>query len=209
MKSTFERIYSENIWRHGSGEGSLLQHTKGYIAFLERFVREKKIRSIVDFGCGDWQFSRFIDWGDAQYLGCDVVAQVIEANQTRYGARNIRFIEIPPHAPVLPSADLLIIKDVLQHWSNDQIKSFLPVLRRYRYSLITNCVGASGVAVNSDIDTGDFRPLDIRKPPFEVVANEEFSFENSRPLLFGRFMRPRWRKSVLLVESPTEHAALK
>ena len=59
---TFQRIYENNLWGFGSGHGSLPRVTKSYRLFIENSIREKQISSAVDFGCGDWQFSRFIDW---------------------------------------------------------------------------------------------------------------------------------------------------
>ena len=80
MKNEFENIYLNNIWEHGSGEGSLPIHTKGYAHFLENFLTTYNINSVVDMGCGDWQFSRLINWGDAMYQGYDIVQSVIESN---------------------------------------------------------------------------------------------------------------------------------
>lgn len=57
MSKRFEEIYATNEWGHGSGEGSLPVHTRGYVAFLQAFLAEKNITSVVDMGCGDWQFS--------------------------------------------------------------------------------------------------------------------------------------------------------
>jgi len=58
MQERFERIYADNEWQYGSGEGSLPIHTKGYIAFIESFVANHEVKSVVDLGCGDWQFGR-------------------------------------------------------------------------------------------------------------------------------------------------------
>jgi hypothetical protein len=69
MKERFEEIYRKNEWGYGSGHGSLPKHNKGYIEFLEKFIKDKNVRSVVDMGCGDWQFSRLVDWNGAQYQG--------------------------------------------------------------------------------------------------------------------------------------------
>ncbi len=201
MKHIFERIYANNDWAHGSGEGSLPTHTRPYVAFLQKFLRRHSISSVVDFGCGDWQFSRFVDWSRTTYLGYDVVGSVISANRSRYQTSQISFHEVGAPPFDLPAADLLIIKDVLQHWSDRAILDFLPVLANFRFALITNCVNPFGVTENLPIADGGFRYLDVRLNPFHLDAREVFSFSNRRTLWDVPFGRPRWVKKVLLIEN--------
>ena len=200
MKQEFERIYQRNSWRHGSGEGSLPIHTRSYVSFLQRFLRDRRISSVVDFGCGDWQFSKSIDWGGAEYRGYDIVGPVISENIRRYETGRISFYEIEPPYESLQPADLLIVKDVFQHWSDETIFAFLPVLTKFRCALITNCVNPSGPTTNRPIADGEFRYLDLRLPPFSVAARDVFSFSNHRTMLERVFGKPRWLKKVLLVE---------
>lgn len=199
MKERFERIYANNEWRHGSGSGSRVKHTRGYVRMLQRFLREHAIRSVVDLGCGDWQFSSFVRWDGVQYRGFDLVPSIIEQNRQRFSAPNVEFHLYSGDFAELPAADLLIVKDVLQHWSNEAIEAFLPTMRQYKYSLVTNCVNPHGETPNVDIEDGDFRYIDIRGEPFEVEAEEVYSFTNRRPFLLRPFKRVRWRKRVLLV----------
>ena len=46
---------------------------------MRKFIKENAIQSVVDLGCGDWQFSPYIyhDLGVA-YTGYDVVLPVIQ-----------------------------------------------------------------------------------------------------------------------------------
>ena len=67
MRERFEQIYATGEWGYGSGEGSAAINTGGYVRLLEKFIRDKQIHSVVDLGCGDWQFSRNIDWGAVHY----------------------------------------------------------------------------------------------------------------------------------------------
>jgi hypothetical protein len=201
MNTRFEEIYATNEWGHGSGEGSLPIHTAGYSSFLESFVVKRNVSSIVDMGCGDWQFSKNIRWGSAHYHGFDVVPQVIELNIKTYSQENVLFSLYSGDPAELPAADLLIVKDVLQHLSNQRIIDFLPNLNRFRFCLLTNCVNPKGRTDNRDITDGDFRYLDLRLPPFNVNATEVYSFTNAMSPL-QRFVRaPRWRKIVLLLEN--------
>jgi len=198
IRQRFETIYATDEWGQGSGEGSYPVHTRGYIRFLQRFIKQHNIKSVVDLGCGDWQFSRFIDWSGVDYHGFDLVASVIDNNRERYGAPGIRFLRYDGDFSELPKADLLIAKDVLQHWSNDSVINFLPHLPRYPKALLTNCINPLGPTTNQDIPDGGFRYLDLRLAPFNIKAKVAFSFTNHRSLKDKLFGKPRWRKNVLL-----------
>jgi hypothetical protein len=56
--------------------------------------------------------------------------------------------------------------------------------------------------LNAEIAEGDFRPLDIRKTPFNVPGQVIFSFVG--PKTFSKQKRrffPSWKKNVILVTS--------
>jgi len=46
---------------------------------LQQFLKDNKIRSVVDAGCGDWGLSQALDWGGIDYKGYDIVEAVIAA----------------------------------------------------------------------------------------------------------------------------------
>lgn len=201
----FDRIYLNNEWGCGSGEGSLPVHTSSYVRFLESFIRKNNIKSVVDAGCGDWQFSRLVDWGDTSYIGYDVVESVVREDTKKYASNRIKFIHYSGNPHELPSADLLICKDVLQHLPNASVSAFLGELNKYRCCLLTNCVNPRGVTVNQDISTGEFRYLDLRLPPFNLVARQVFTFQKNEHI-WRRWFRPSWKKIVLLIGSEANNA---
>lgn len=198
MQAVFEVIYTQSKWGHGSGEGSHPAHTRGYRSFLQQFLKDRHIHSVVDLGCGDWQFSRLLDWHGIAYLGLDVVPFLIETNQQWYGSPQIEFRPTDLGNSALPAADLLLVKDVLQHWSQARILDFLPKLERFPYTLITNCVHPLGPTRNQDIQDGQFRYLELTAPPFSLHGEEVYSFTN-RTSRFWPLGKIRWKKQVLLV----------
>jgi SAM-dependent methyltransferase len=196
MQDIFEHIYRNALWGGGSGEGSRRAHVGPYLKYLKKLIEIKGIRSVLDFGCGDWEFSRRFAWNNIDYHGFDVVREVIARNRAQFASAHVKFDLTPDDFGLLPKADLLVVKDVLQHWRHDEILRFLPVLARYPYALVTNCVGLPGDKINDDIKTGEFRPLDIRLPPFNVAASEVLCFTNRR-----FFFQPvRWVKKALLID---------
>src|SRR5215213_5850070 len=129
MRDRFEQIYATGEWGVGSGEGSYASDNAGYVKFLQQFLKDRKIKSVVDLGCGDWQTSRFVNWSGIQYKGFDLVRPVIERNKATFGRPGVEFNVFSGLFSDLPPASLLIVKDVLQHWSNEAVSAFLPTLQ--------------------------------------------------------------------------------
>jgi len=164
-RAAFSEIYQHDHWEAGSGIGSMMEHVKPYLAFLAEFIRNNTIRSVVDVGCGDWQFSSAMDWSGISYRGFDLVEPVIAANRARFGADNITF-DVMEEATVLPRADLAICKDVMQHLPNGDVAALLQRLKEnYRYALVTNDIFPD-VNRNGDIAYGGWRALRLDEPPF-------------------------------------------
>lgn len=198
----FDDIYKNNHWGFGSGNGSLPSVTKSYRKFLEDFIRENDIKQAVDYGCGDWQFSQLIDWGQARYTGLDIVKEVVTANKKQFQTAKVKFQVIKPDAVKLPPGDLLITKDVLQHLSDKSVKLFLTkVVPKYKYVLITNCNWPEET-LNDSIATGEFRPLDVRLAPFNSPGAVVHTFQGRKAYVKNRrSFLPAWRKSVILIQN--------
>jgi SAM-dependent methyltransferase len=191
----FRQIYESDHWKGGSGEGSQVAATEPYRRVLASVLGGCDIRTVVDAGCGDWQFSRLIDWSGKRYLGVDIVPEMIAGNRQSFASESIEFIAGDVRAQRLPKADLLLCKDVLQHWDVESIAVFLSRnLRRYRYALITNDIASIHVGsemLNADIPIGHWRPIDLECPPFDARAQWRFDFDirgewTKRSLLFVR-----------------------
>jgi SAM-dependent methyltransferase len=177
-QAAFESIYDKDEWGAGSGPGSHPYFTIEYRALIQRFISLNDIGSIVDIGCGDWQFSRFIDFGRADYLGFDVVRSVVERNQTMYASNNIKFDMMPDNVDMVPSGDLLILKDVLQHLPNHDVFDILnSVIKRFQFVLITNSYEKIDTAQNIDLPNhGAFRCLDLTAKPYCLAGAYVFEY---------------------------------
>jgi SAM-dependent methyltransferase len=183
-------------------------------------VSGSDIRSVVDTGCGDWQSSRLVDWSGKRYVGVDIVPEVVAANRASFGRDDVDFVAADIRTEALPRADLLVCKDVLQHWDVQSVQWFLDRnLARYRYLLITNDVASVHSApemLNGEIPIGHWRPLDLERGPFGLTAQWRFDFDirgewTKRSLLFvrgrNRFGAALRRRSALrLVHENDAHA---
>ncbi|MDB6095842.1 MAG: hypothetical protein JWM09_120 [Francisellaceae bacterium] len=163
-KKVFSEIYTSAAWGLGSGSGSYAKNTGPYREFLENFIlSHPDIHSVVDFGCGDWQIMSLVKLPEnLNYTGVDVVPHIIHRNQ-QYLKKNIHF-KLIKNEHETPKADLIIVKDVLQHWPNEKINYFYEhIIKKYKYALIINSYGLNE---NKDIKLGWYRPLDLTKKPF-------------------------------------------
>ena len=193
----FDKIYENSYWGKGSGGGSSPEATQPYKIFLEDFIRQHDIQSVVDLGCGDWQFSQFLDFSDATYIGIDASKYVIANNQKSFSRPGVSFANLPKNYNALPSADLLVCKDVLMHLSTKEVQDILSALPSFKYALITNdipCVSVFGAIilklrrpfspiVNREIKTGDYRTLDPTQPPFNLKLKKVFEWKGNNVIL--------------------------
>jgi SAM-dependent methyltransferase len=186
IANVFAKIYHKGIWakdkegRGTSGEGSTEQNTVEYRGFLQNFMQEHKIQSVVDAGCGDWEFSQKLDWKGIDYVGYDIVQSVIEGNQKKFTQPHVKFIHQNFLEEELPTADLFISKDVFQHLPTDALLSFLPKLKNYKYCLICNDQDFQAEGPNRDTEIGGYRPLDLTKAPFHLNAEKVLTFSSGR-----------------------------
>lgn len=165
-KEVFSKIYKEDLWHGGSGAGSKMENAKEYVDVLQKYIDKPEIKTVLDLGCGDWQFSKFLDLSSVSYLGVDVVESVVESNNDLYSAPNVKFLNHDITTYEVPKVDLIICKDVLQHLSNrDVITVIIKIIKSSKFALITNDF-ASENTINKDIDNGDYRCLDLALSPF-------------------------------------------
>ncbi|NGX27579.1 MAG: hypothetical protein K940chlam6_01517, partial [Chlamydiae bacterium] len=181
-EEAFTKIYETKHWGANekgegfSGPGSTVRSAAPYMKFVQDFIKKHNIRTIVDVGCGDWTFSQYMDWNDAQYTGYDIVKSVIEKNTEKFAGSKVTFIHGDATKLDLPAADLLICKDVLQHLPNAEILAFLKQASKFKHCLITNDIHDIN---NGDIPHGNWRYIDLSQTPFNVKGKEVFRYTDA------------------------------
>lgn len=191
-QNDFTYIYDNKVWGKNeqgegfSGGGSLSKNCAPYMDLLTSILNKYQIKSVVDAGCGDWEFSKYIDWKGIQYIGYDIVYSVIKNNKNRYSKQNIQFSHANFLHEDLPSADLFLCKEVLQHLPNEDILAFLPKLKKFKYCLITNEVNPKTLSSdNTNIQIGMTHQIDLTKmthqidltkPPFNMTGEKILTY---------------------------------
>jgi ubiquinone/menaquinone biosynthesis C-methylase UbiE len=185
VQEVFSQIYRTKAWGEADGEkycsgfGSDQEFATPYVGLIARFVRDRQVRNLVDLGCGDFRVGRQI-WNacpEIRYTGVDVVPDLIAYNQSRFGSDNVQFRCADLLTGDLPDADLCLIRQVLQHLSNQEVLHALHRARKYKYVLLTEEIYTGpGKRLNCDKPHGpDNRLYDrsgiyIELPPFNVLS---------------------------------------
>ena len=183
----FTKIYKSNHWNSlesRSGEGSTLENTQDIRDKLPKILKKYQINILLDVPCGDFNWMRFvIDGLSIEYIGGDIVRDLINTNNQKYRDKNINFIHLDLTEGPLPTADLMLCRDCLFHLSYEDIKSTLEVFLSspVNYLLTTSNATPTGPRlINSNIVTGDMRKLDLFASPFDLSLSDVLEiFEDS------------------------------
>lgn len=161
-KKTFDYIYEKNIWGGGkkrngkqfySGPGSYNDaYVEPYCNLIRKFIVENNITKIVDLGCGDFHVaSKFID-DSVSYVGIDIVQKMIDYHNKKYGKDNIHFHCMDIVEDNLPSAELCLVRQVLQHLSNEEVRQVLAKSKKYKYMIVTEHIVDKKCAKKINVD---------------------------------------------------------
>jgi hypothetical protein len=187
----FTLIYRGKKWKgreSRSGPGSTLARTGAIRLALPGLLRELSCHSLLDVPCGDFSWMQWVAM-DVDYIGGDIVTELIERNRRRYARAHRRFIRLDMIRDALPRADLILCRDGLVHLSHADIFRALENIKasRARYLLTTTFVQRDR---NPDIRTGDWRPVNLEAPPFGFpppvrLIDEDYPREDYRDKRLG------------------------
>jgi len=182
----FEDIYKKNAWGNGSGDGSKLDYNKPFLNFLQKYVKDNNIKTILELGCGDFNLMKHFNFNGLKYFGVDIVESLIAENDKNYRKPNVKFFYDDIRGFKFErDYDLVLIKDVLIHLDNSSVLQVLYNARNVKKLLTVNDYNPRGNN-NNNINTGAFRSLDLNDWPF--FADGECIFEYTSKLSFKRCM---------------------
>ncbi len=198
-KKIFSKIYKDKMW--GYDYGSVYYSGYGsnnniivneFILSIKNFFEEIKIKpKILDIGCGDFEIGKNIYPFSSEYTACDIVPELIEYNKTKFNYPNLRFLCFDAtNNKDLPKSDVVLLRQVLQHLCNSQIKIILDKIKgNFKYLILSEHIPINKFIPNKDIHTGDLSRvfinsgIDIEKKPFnykfkkKIILNEVFEKE--------------------------------
>ena len=119
LAERFDLIHRLGVYHHPdsySGPAATLEETAQLRAALPRIIEERGIQTMLDIPCGDFAWMRHVEL-TADYTGADVVPELVNANQQRYGNEKRRFVVLDATKDRLPKVDLIHCRDLLIHLS--------------------------------------------------------------------------------------------
>lgn len=156
----FTDIYRQKRWGDGAGGGSLPEFCGPYMRLIEQLSRGC---DVLDIGCGDGLLASRINWSSSRYIGVEIVPDVAEKCVLPCICADAMFYD-------LPRADLVIVKEVMQHLSEPDIRRLLGNIHRCcPDAQLLHCSYVDH-PVNRPTPTGGSRCVDLAKAPFELSA---------------------------------------
>jgi SAM-dependent methyltransferase len=141
------------------------------------FIESHHIKRVVDLGCGDFGVASRLIGSHLHYTGIDVVPDLVRYNQEHFASAHVEFRCMNIIEDDLPEGDLCLVRQVLQHLSNEQILKTLKSLARYRHVIATEHVYTGpGLRRNRDKPQGPGTRMPKRSgvfldsPPFNCPA---------------------------------------
>jgi hypothetical protein len=191
-REIFTNVYQKKLWGSASPEyespfysgpgSSDPQIVDPYVETVKRFFASFPAKKkAVDLGCGDFRVgSRIIDSFDS-YTACDVVPELVHFNKEYWRHLPAEFRVVDLVKDEIPTGDVLILRQVLQHLSNDDISKFIQLIPRgFSYLLLTEHLPSEDVFLpnrdkvsGTDIRLGLGSGVVLTQPPFNMSFKSE------------------------------------
>lgn len=192
MEKAFQTIFNDKSWgtnldnRPSSGPASWIRMAQPFSDWLfGEFLVQNNIQRIVDIGCGDWQYMREMDLSEYSYIGVDCVKDIVTYNNRKFGKQNVEFIHNDgSNADNLPTGDVYVVKDVMQHWTNIYVVNFLKKViaqKKCRFIVVVNDYQQE--TETQDVKhLGDTRPLNSQLNPLKQFDPEVIKCYGSKQI---------------------------
>jgi len=189
-QTLFTYYYRTNKWGDNesvSGPGSTMPATENIRKELPLLFKEFKIKILFDAPCGDFNWFKEVDISELdQYIGGEIVNDVVLRNNLNYSNSKCSFVVFNILEDIPPVSDLWLCRDTLFHFSNDDIIRFIGNLRhaKVNYLLATSF---PEISENSDIRTGEYRPINLVIEPFNLPAPLKY-INDSEDVVSGKML---------------------
>ena len=169
LATVFSEIYQTNAWQDSesvSGRGSTLARTTAIMAQLPLLLQDLNVKTLLDAGCGDFNWMKHVALRDIDYLGIDVVPELIARNRQLYENENATFAVRDITRDRLPVADAILCRECFIHLSLRNIQAALRIFQKTGATYLL-CTTHRAVSANTDCPDGGWRSLNLQLPPFE------------------------------------------
>lgn len=184
-KAVMQQIYDQHLWGGSSydfysGEGSHKPEIfKPYIdAVIEFFKCFNGQLTVCDLGCGDFNVGQHLIKYCQSYIAVDIVDKLIKRNKSLFKHPHLEFQCLDIVEDPLPKSDCAILRQFLQHLSNDEIKQISKKLKDYKHLIVTEHLPLGDFVANRDMvksmgnRTKYHSGMDLLQTPFNLEVKE-------------------------------------
>jgi hypothetical protein len=183
LEEVFSDIYHTNAWQNPesvSGRGSTVARAQVIMSQLPSLLQELKIQTLLDAACGDFNWMQHVDLGPVNYIGIDIVPDLISRNQKLFEGERRTFALRDITRDQLPQADAVLCRDSFIHLSFTRIRAAISNFKKTEATYLL-CTTHTTVLENVDCEDGSWRSLNLRLAPFNfpeplrlIVEDREF-----------------------------------
>lgn len=191
VENIFTSIYLRNHWmspdnsESKSGHGSILKNTRNISSELPKIIDQYNITSMLDAGCGDWNWMRHLNL-NCSYVGAEIVEPLIEFLDRKFSSKDVKFIHSDVMIDKMDYYDLVMARDVLVHLPDIGIMKFLEnyLTSESKYLMVSHC----SVGKTFDIEAGNLRYINWDKynvePLYKFIDSEIYE----RPIFTEQYL---------------------
>jgi hypothetical protein len=211
MEALFTEFYNKNSWGSEetvSGPTSTLERTQELRERLPEVFQELEIQSIVDCGCGDWNWMKTVNLTGIQYIGLEIIQPLVNSLQA-HATENISFQKLDIFQRLPETADLWIARDLLCFYTLKEIKRFFEMFIESQSKFLA----ISSVETDQEFNPqllGCWKPLNLLSEPFALpepmmeIADGKQWFRAKKLYIYNRQQIIEWfmvRASKLVIDS--------
>ena len=168
IENIFSDIYLNNSWADPesvSGRGSTLARTEAIRCTLPIWLESVGAKSLLDAACGDFNWMQQVDLSGLEYIGADVVPELIARNSRTHAGKGRSFIVMDVTCDEMPRVDAILCRDCFIHLSFKQIHAAIANFKRSNSTFLLATTHTT-VRENTDTQTGGWRSVNLHLPPF-------------------------------------------
>jgi len=178
MEELFTKYYINKSWgkdsESSSGYGSTNMETQQIKKYIVNIIDKYNINTFFDVPCGDFNWIKEIINKIPNYIGGDIVSEMITNNKKQY---NNNFIVFDITIDKIPdNVELIFCRDLLVHFPLNKIIQTLRNIKssKAKYLLTTTFLNRKFI----DINLGNWRPLSLFNEPLNFPKPIELISEN-------------------------------
>lgn len=190
----FQALYEQRLlgeYETISGGGSTLMATRRIRRALAQLAEGGFFHSLLDIGCGDFNWLGEVNLRGSRYTGVDCVAGLIDENRSRHSEPHIAFEALDIVESVPPRHDMVLCRDLFTHFPQMDIVAAFNNIRQSgaRYLATTGMYPEMGKQklreearrkMNDNSGPGYWRPVNLCRAPF-YLPPPLFSIPEDQP----------------------------